>query len=164
MAGSFDNLARLHRMDERTWQRHANPWSVWTRVPIGPLLVLAVYARLWIGWWCLLAVALLVLWAWVNPRAFPPPQLLESWAARGVMGERLFLDRRAVPIPAHHLRAAQVLIALSLCGLPPTVYGLIVFDPWATAFGASLLFLGKLWFVDRMVWLHDEAAGLGTKR
>ena len=63
MVGLFDSLARLHRMYERTWQRHANPWSVWTRVPIGPLLVLAIYARLWIGWWCLLPVALLVLWA-----------------------------------------------------------------------------------------------------
>lgn len=155
----FSFAERMMRMDDAVWRRHANPWSVWTRIPIGPLLVLAIYARAWIGWWCLLPVALLLVWNWLNPRVFPEPRRLDSWSARGVMGERLFLARAARPIPRHHLIAAHLTTGIALLGLPPTVYGLVVLDPFATAFGASLMFLGKLWFVDRMVWLHDEMAG-----
>ena len=43
-------LERSMRMDEGTWARHSNPWSVWTRVPILPLLALSIFARAWIGW------------------------------------------------------------------------------------------------------------------
>lgn len=28
-----------------------------------------------------------------------------------------------------------------------------MFEPWPTLFGAALVYLGKLWFLDRMVWL-----------
>ena len=147
---------RLMGMDEATWQRHANPWSAWTRVPILPLLALAVYARTWIGWWCLVPIALLLAWTWWNPRAFPPPARLDTWAARGVMGERIWLARRKHPIPADHARAAHVLSAVSLAGLGPLLYGLAVLDPWPSVGGCAVAVLGKLWFVDRMAWLHDE--------
>ncbi len=42
-------LERAMAMDDTTWARHANPWSVWTRVPILPALALAIYSRAWIG-------------------------------------------------------------------------------------------------------------------
>lgn len=61
---------RAMAMDDATWQRHVNPWSVWTRVPIIGLLVLAIWSRVWLGWWCLVPIAALVVWAVVNPRAF----------------------------------------------------------------------------------------------
>ncbi|MEM1453414.1 MAG: DUF6653 family protein, partial [Planctomycetota bacterium] len=33
-------------MDERTWMRHASPWSVWTRFfTCVPLISLAVWSR-----------------------------------------------------------------------------------------------------------------------
>ena len=32
-------IARLFAMDEATWARHANPWSVWTRFTALPLLL-----------------------------------------------------------------------------------------------------------------------------
>ena len=53
-------IARAHGMDDDSWARHANPWSVWTRVPILPLLALAIWSRSWIGWWAVLPVLLLV--------------------------------------------------------------------------------------------------------
>lgn len=152
-------IAALLRMDDRTWRRHANPWSVWTRIPIGPALILALYARAWIGWWCLAPVAALVAWIWINPRAFPEPARLDSWASRAVLGERILLARTNRPVPRHHLTAAGFTTAVAVAGLPPTIYGLVALDPWATAFGGALTVLGKLWFVDRMVWLHDETQG-----
>jgi hypothetical protein len=31
--------AKLFQMDERAWERHASPWSVWTRVASLPPLL-----------------------------------------------------------------------------------------------------------------------------
>jgi hypothetical protein len=56
MADVFRSLERLMAMDDRVWRRHANPWSGWTRVTALPLLVLAIWSRVWIGWWAMLAV------------------------------------------------------------------------------------------------------------
>lgn len=151
----FAGAERLMGMTDRSWRRHANPWSVWTRIPIGPLLVLALYARAWIDWWCLVPTALVLVWNWVNPRAFPEPDRWDSWSARGVLGERLFLNRRQVPIPASYQRAAMRTTIVSLLGVPPTLYGLVMLEPWSTTAGAAVMLAGKLWFIDRMVRLQD---------
>jgi hypothetical protein len=154
---AFDRLAaQLFAMDEASWARHANPWSVWTRVAILPLLALAVWSRVCIGWWVLALVGLLVVWTWVNPRAFPPPSSLDSWAAKGVLGERVWLARREVPLPPRHRRMPLVLGGLAALGTVPLAYGLAVLDPWATLLGLAVCLLGKLWFVDRMVWLYED--------
>ena len=34
-------------MKERTWERHSNPWSVWTRLLTNPLVYLPVWNRSW---------------------------------------------------------------------------------------------------------------------
>lgn len=82
------------RMDDATWRRHANPWSVWTRATVLPLIILAVWSRVWIGRWSLVLVALSVLWMWLHPRVFGEPKTSRHWASRGVMGERVWLNRR----------------------------------------------------------------------
>nr|WP_244627082.1 DUF6653 family protein [Microvirga tunisiensis] len=58
--------AKLFQMDERAWERHASPWSVWTRVASLPLLLAAVWSHVWLGIWALVPVALVVLWLWLN--------------------------------------------------------------------------------------------------
>ena len=143
-------------MDDRAWARHANPWSVYTRIPILPCLVLAIFSRVWLGWWALVPVAALVAWVFLNPRAFPPPNATDSWASRGTFGERLWLNRANVAIPTHHRIAAALLTAVQAVGLIPLVYGLIVLDPWAAVAGTAITLMAKMWFVDRMVWLYDE--------
>ena len=40
----------------------------------------------------------------------------------------------------------------------PLAWGLWAFDPWAIAFGLLLTVGGKLWFLDRMVWLYEDMA------
>lgn len=154
----MERIAQAFSMDEATWMRHANPWSVWTRVPILPLLCLAIWARAWIGVWCLLPIALLLLWTWINPRAFPVPASTRSWASRAVMGERVWLARDDVPIPAHHAAWAALLAGLSALGMPPLVWGLYAFEIWPLLLGLTLTIGAKMWFLDRMVWLYEDMA------
>ena len=152
----FNAAERGMGMSSDVWERHANPWSVWTRFTCLPLLVLAIWSRVWLGWWSLAPIALACLWIWLNPRVFPPPKSTDNWASKGVMGERVFLNRGNVPVPDHHRRWAIALGALSTTGLPPLVWGLWSLDATMTLLGLVLLVLPKVWFVDRMVWLFED--------
>lgn len=158
-ADVFKGAERLMSMTDESWRRHANPWSVWTRFTCLPLMVLSLYSWGWIGWGALPLFLLSAAWTWVNPRAFPPPDDFGSWASRGTLGERVFLARDRYAVAAHHVRVAHVLTVLSALGLLPLIYGLIVLDPWATAMGVVATAMPKVWFVDRMVWIHAETTG-----
>lgn len=61
------SIANFFRLNERNWMRHSNPWSVWTRYSVLPLIVLAFWSRMWIGWWCLFPGLLSILWVFFNP-------------------------------------------------------------------------------------------------
>lgn len=162
MTNVFTAAERMMAMSEEDWLRHANPWSGWTRFLTGaPLLVFAIWSRVWIGWWALAAVAAALVWIWVNPRAFPKPHDYGSWMSRGVLGERIFLSKGDYDIPHHHLRMANLTTALAFAGVIPMIWGLIVLDPWATILGTALAILAKAWFCDRMVWLHADLTGRG---
>lgn len=145
-------------MSPEIWARHANPWSGWTRVPILPLFAIAIWSRVWLGWGCLALIAVLLVWVWINPRVFPQPKSTDNWMSRGVMGERVWLNRKTVPIPQHHARWAIWLSVVSATGVPPLVWGLWQLQVWPTLLGLALVVIGKLWFLDRMVWLYADMA------
>jgi len=155
VSGVYRIAERLMGMSETVWLRHANPWSVYSRFSMLPLLAMAIWSRVWIGAWALAVLAVVLFWVWINPRAFPPPASLDSWAARGVLGERVFLDRRA-DVPAHHRVWAALLSAATLPGALVLAVGLWRLDPAWTVFGTVLTMVPKIWFVDRMVWLYDD--------
>ncbi|MFB6347365.1 MAG: DUF6653 family protein [bacterium] len=142
-------------MDEETWKRHANPLSVWTRMPIYPALILAVWSRRWIGWWSLLPITLVVVWTWLNPRIFSPPDSTDNWASKAVLGEKIWLELDAYPEDGHWF-LPTALNVIYLGGVLLLAWGLYVFRIWSTVFGATISFLAKLWFVDRMVWLYER--------
>ena len=141
------------------WRRHANPWSVYTRIPIPVSLVAAIWTYAWVGWWSLAPVAVVVLWTIVNPRVFPPPRSLDHWASRSVLGERCWGARAQTPIPRRHRVAPLVLGVVSALGVPFVVWGLVFLDVWVTAFGLAVQTGAKMWFLDRMALLHDDMAG-----
>lgn len=151
-------IERSMMMSDATWARHANPLSFWTRVPLMLLYALAIWSRIWIGWWCLVPIGLLIGWTIVNPRAFPPPANLDNWASQAVLGERHWLARKTTPIPPHHARWALILSISSAFAIIPMVYGLWTLEPWATFAGAMLASILKLWFCDRMAWLAADMA------
>ncbi len=154
--GLEHTLAKTFRMSENVWERHVNPWSVWTRYGALPLLIAGVWSRAWIEWWSLIPILATVLWIWLNPRVFPRPASTKNWASKAVLGERVWLNRMEVPIPEHHQRFIRVLNIVTGFGTLVLIYGLVVLDAAATAVGISVVVLGKSWFLDRMVWLFED--------
>ena len=149
-------IAQLFRMDDTTWLRHANPWSGILRNTALPALIVAFWSRLWLGWWAVIPVAFALLWTWYNPRIFPAPQSLDHWMSKAVLGERVWLNRDVVPVPAYHRTVPNVLSAVAAIGLLFILWGVLMFDPWPALFGTMMAYLGKLWFADRMGWLWQD--------
>lgn len=87
-------MPKLFLPDEESWLRHAIPWSVWTRFITLPFLILAVWSRVWIGWYCLVPISVLVVWIFVNPRIFDKPSHYNSWGSKAVLGERIYIQRK----------------------------------------------------------------------
>jgi len=137
-------IARIFAMDNATWLRHANPWSVVLRNTVLPILVLAFWSRLWLGWWAVVPVALAVLWTWLNPRIFPAPASFDHWASKAVFGERVWLNRDAVPVPVHHRTVPNVLSVVSGIGMLFVLRGVLFVDLWPAVFGMALVYCGKL--------------------
>ena len=151
-------MARAFGLDGEGWQRHTNPWSVYTRIPIPALLVAAISTRTRIGWRSLVPVGLVCAWTVVNPRAFPPPRSVDHWASRAVLGETYWANREEVPVPARHRVAPTVLGAVSTLGVPFIARGLVVRDSWMVLFGLAIQTIGKIWLLDRMALLYDDVA------
>jgi hypothetical protein len=147
-------------MDEATWARHANPWSGWSRLTTLPLLALAIWSRVWFGSGAIVPVAAVLFWVWLNPRLFPIPRSTDNWMSRGVLGERVWLSGDRRTLPAHHLRMARLLSAASFLGVLVLGYGLVALDEGLTLAGIAIAMLSKLWFLDRMVWLLQDAEKL----
>jgi len=143
-------------MDESTWKRHSNPWSVVTRSTVTPILVLALWSRVVFGLYSIILVIFSLIWMYINPRVFSPPKSTNNWASKGVFGERVWVNRDKVPIPEKHRRAPNILSIVSGIGFIFVIFGTYKLDILIVLFGFSLNILGKLWFVDRMVWLYED--------
>ena len=96
---SEHRVAKLFGLEGDKWMRHSNPLSVWTRFAVLPLLIVSVWSRAWIGWWCLVPVALSLIFMVVNPLLFPVPRSTRNWASKGVLGERIWAERNRVTLP-----------------------------------------------------------------
>lgn len=147
-------IATLFNLTEENWQRHSNPLSVWTRNLSLPLLILAFWSRVWIGWYFLIPISIAVLWTWWNPRLFSAPKSTKNWASRAVRGERVWIQRKETPIPAHHKGMPRILNGVALVGSLFVIIGVYNLELWLTLLGCVIVYSGKLWFLDRMVWLY----------
>ena len=143
-------------LNDKTWMRHANPWSVYTRFLIPPLLAAAIFSRIWLEWYALIPVAFVLLWTFVNPVFFRPPASTKYWASKSVFGERIWIERRTTPIPKIHRILPIWLNIFSALSIPFLAYGLWYLDPWVTVSSVAIMVLGKAWFLDRMVWLFED--------
>ncbi len=150
------SMAKAFGLDSDGWARHANPWSVYTRIPIPAMLAGAIWTYTWIGWWSLAPVGAVCAWTFVNPRVFPPPRSLDHWASKAVLGEPFWSNRKVVPVPERHWVAPNVLTGINTLGLLVLAWGLVVLDVWAVLCGLAIHMAGKNWFLDRMAILYDD--------
>lgn len=98
----------------------------------------------------------LLFWSWINPRFFGRPITTKHWASKAVFGERVWLRKDELPIADHHLRAITVLNSITGSGLPFIAWGLYELHIWSALLGLTLVILGKMWFLDRMVWVYED--------
>lgn len=152
-------VARLFSMDDESWRRHANPWSVWTRFAAIPVGVAAGWSRVWVGWWFLVPLALVVMWLFLNTRVFAAVAD-EGWAARGIFGERLWLEHPE-SMPATHRLVLRLLMVAGLLGGVVMIYGVVVLSVWPAASGMAILIMGQVWRIDRMGLLYDGSLRRG---
>ncbi|MGI3168297.1 DUF6653 family protein [Pseudooceanicola sp. C21-150M6] len=154
------NLARaaeqLMAMTDGSWERHANPASAWSRVSVLPLIALAAWSRIWLGWWALGPGAIVLAWLWINPRLFPPPRDRSSWMTRGVYGERIWIARSDRPIPRWYVIRGQALLGLAGVTFLAFLYGLVQLDPVWTVVPMIVSTGAKMGFVRLMAHLFDH--------
>lgn len=149
-------IARAFRLTDENWMKHANPWSVWTRYSVLPFIVLAFWSRAWIGWWCLLPGVMSILWMFGNPIFFSRPRSTKNWASKAVLGERVYLNRDTIPLPEmHNTPLYGILKLISFAGMVLAIWAVVVYSVWGAVLGVALAYLGKSWYLDRMVWLYE---------
>ena len=142
-------------MKDKTWERHANPLSVFTRIISYPL----VFIPLWFisdfindpysNWNIGVIGIIVIIWFTINPRIFKKPKNFDSYLSRGVLGEKLWTENRKID---NFSTALTIIIApFFLISLYTTYMQLF----WETMFFASFPFVLKLWFIYRMVFLYN---------
>lgn len=149
-------LSRAFRLTDDNWMKHANPWSVWTRYSVLPVIVLAFWSRVWIGWWCLVPGVLALAWMFLNPIVFKKARSTDNWASKSVLGERVWANRNRIPVPAHHVTILKVLNSISAFGMLLAIWGIVALSVWPALTGVALAYIGKSWYLDRMVWLYED--------
>lgn len=149
-------IASVFNLKGDNWMRHANPWSIWTRFITLPFIIIAVWSRVWIGVYCLLPIVLLVLWIFINPTLFKKPKSFDNWGSKSVLGEKYWSERKKNPVPKHHFTPILILTILQTIGGGLVIYGLWYLDLSITIIGALLVYMAKMWFLDRMVWIFED--------
>jgi len=149
-------IANLFRLTDENWMKHANPWSVWTRYSVLPLIVLAFWTRVWIGWWSAIPVVLSLAWLFFNPVLFNKARSTKNWASKSVLGERVWLNRDKQDVPEYHKTLPVILNGVSSVGILLSIWAIVMLSVWPAILGISLAYIGKSWYLDRMVWLYED--------
>jgi hypothetical protein len=83
-----------------------------------------------IGAYAAIPFVLALAWNWLNPHAFSRPASTDNWASKAVLGERVWLNRDVVPVPAHHRRLPAILSIGSGIGLLFVIWGVVALAVW----------------------------------
>ena len=92
----------------------------------------------------------------LNPVFFSRPRSTKNWASKSVLGERVYLNRDRIEIPAtHQTPLYSILNIISSIGMILAIWAIIYYSVWGAVFGTALAYIGKSWYLDRMVWLYE---------
>ena len=135
-------------VEEWFWKRHSNPKSVWTRIPIAPVIAYAIYRRSW------RLLTLAVLWAIVNPIFFSPPEDEDPWMTRGVLAQQWWIRKEG-----HGFLGASGPNIFSTAGVLSAIYTLYAAwqqRPLKTALGTMLTIVLNFWWLRQLVVRYDR--------
>jgi hypothetical protein len=142
------------------WLKHANPYSLVTRIIVLPLLIFAIWSRIWIGWYSIFFILGLIIWLIINPTVFKKSIKIKSWWQKGVLGEYFWINKDNIPVLSHHIKFIKILMFLQGIGSFVLVVGLYKLNICLTFIGTIIIYFAKLWFLDRMVWIYYEMKNL----
>ena len=151
-----EQIAKTFNLHGDNWMKHANPWSIWSRFATLPFLILAIWSRVWIGYYCLIPIVLLVVWLVINPTLFKKPKSFDNWGAKCVLGEKYWTQRKKNPVPQRHTVMVHILTVLQAVGGITLMFGLWKLNLHLTILGTVSVYLTKMWFLDRMVWIFED--------
>lgn len=122
----------------RMFQRHAHPFSAWSRLLSTPLLLVPLWSR---RWWLYVPLGA---WLAVNPLITPPAHDTSSFATRAILGEEAWTRN---PRSEPRILALAGLASASLVGAMVAAYrhrriGAVA---GTVAFMAVTLWEWKLW-------------------
>jgi len=137
------------RTEAAFWRRHSNPASGWSRVPVGPVLIYAVYRR------DFRLVAAALVWTAINPILFSPPESADAWMTRAVLAERWWI--RDENNPTVGLGYPNVTNAVGALGFVYALYAAWRRRPAGAAIGAAASVALKLWWLRVLVRRYDAA-------
>lgn len=155
-------IAKTFNLTGDNWLKHANPWSIWTRFATLPILILAIWSRVWLSWYSLIPISILVIWLLINPTLFKKPKSLDNWGSKSVLGEKIWSERKKKSVPKHHYTPVLILTILQTIGGIILFIGLWKLEIYLTIIGTITVYLTKMWFLDRMVWVFEDMKHQGT--
>lgn len=98
----------------------------------------------------------MLLWVFLNPILFSKPISTRNWASKAVLGERVYLNRDKIDIPEiHKTPLYTILNIIAFIGVVIATWAIIYYSIWGAVLGVVLAYLGKSWYLDRMVWLYE---------
>jgi hypothetical protein len=130
------------------WRSHENPRSGWSRVPLWPVFLYALYHRK------PKLFAAGVGWALLNPVAFSPPTDDDAWMTRVVRAERWWTEVRGREL--FDLDYPNVLNLANAVASLVAIWGALARRPRATVLGGAAAMAFKFWFVAELVARYDR--------
>lgn len=68
----------------------------------------------------------------------------------------MWQNRDKIDVPRHHKTIPHILNGISAIGMLLSIWGIVALDIWPAVLGVSLAYIGKSWYLDRMVWLFED--------
>jgi hypothetical protein len=122
-------------MSDLSWRRHANPWSVYTRLATVPVAAATGWSRVWIGEWAWAPGILIATWLWLNVRVFSPVTTPTAWASKAIFGERLWMEGAALASSQRVL--SRILVALGGASMLVLIFGVATLHLVCVALGCA---------------------------
>ena len=150
------SIAKIFWLDGENRLNHTNPWSVWTRFATLPLLVLSIWARVWIWWYALIPICTRVFWLIINPTLFKKQKSIDNRWSKAVLWEKYWSERNINLVADHHKIPIHILTLLQVIWWICLAYWLVTLHMWFTIVGSIIIYISKMRFLDRMVWIYQE--------